>query len=212
MKRSIGPSILSPTRLPPRPEFSPGLEAAVEGGATAVQIRGKTSKPENSTLASAAASLLKPRGIPLIVNDRADIARACDADGVHLGLDDLPLEAARNILGPDAVIGLSVNTVEEAREAERRGADYVGLGPVFATTTKDTPLPAIGAEGVARIKAAVGIPVIAIGGLNAANVAAIMQAGADGVWGAVVVSAVWGAPDVRAAAGTFRAALRTSLP
>jgi thiamine-phosphate pyrophosphorylase len=190
--------------------FLQALEAAVDGGATAVQIRGKTIEAgEFHELASAAASLLKPRGIPLIVNDRADIARACDADGVHLGLDDLPLEAARDILGPAAVIGLSVNTVKEAQEAEKRGADYVGLGPIFATTTKDTSLPAIGAEGVARIKAAVGIPVIAIGGLNAANVAAIMQAGADG---AAVVSAVWGAPDVRAAAGTFRAALRTSLP
>ena len=191
-------------------DFLQALEMAVEGGATAVQIRGKTIEAgELFTLASASASLLKPRGIPLLVNDRADIARACGADGVHLGREDLPLAAARKILGSGAVIGLSVNTIDEAREAERLGADYIGLGPVFATTTKDTPLPVLGAEGVARIKAAVVIPVIAIGGLNAANVAAIMQAGADG---AAVISAVWGVPDVRAAAQEFLAAIRTFQP
>lgn len=189
-------------------DFLRALEEAAEGGATVVQIRGKSIEAgEFHDLATAAASLLKPRGIPLIVNDRTDIARACGADGVHLGLDDLPLEAAREILGPDAVIGHSVNTVEEARQAEFRGADYVGLGPVFATTSKDTPLPAIGPEGVARVKAAVRIPVVAIGGLNAGNVAAVMQAGADG---AAVISAVWAAPDVRAAAREFAAALKTS--
>ena len=190
--------------------FLQALEDAVEGGATAVQIRGKTIEGgELFTLASAAASLLEPHGIPLIINDRADVARACSAAGVHLGRDDLPIEAARKILGSGAVIGLSVNTIDEAREAERLGADYIGLGPVFATTTKDTPLPVLGAEGVARIKAAVVIPVIAIGGLNAANVAAIMQAGADG---AAVISAVWGVPDVRAAAQEFLAAIRTFQP
>lgn len=190
--------------------FLQAIEDAVEGGVTAVQIRGKKIEAgELFTLASAAASLLEPHGITLIINDRADVARACSAEGVHLGRDDLPLEAARKILGPDAVIGLSVNTIDEAREAERLGADYIGLGPVFATTTKDTPLPVLGPEGVARIKAAVGIPVVAIGGLNAENVAAIMQAGADG---AAVVSAVWCAPDVRAAAQELLAAIRTSQP
>ncbi|MDW7759416.1 MAG: thiamine phosphate synthase [Acidobacteriota bacterium] len=191
-------------------DFLQAIEDAVEGGVTAIQIRGKNIEGGDLfTLASTAASLLEPHGIPLIINDRADVARACSAAGVHLGRDDLPIEAARKILGPDAVIGLSVNTIDEAREAERLGADYVGLGPVFATTTKDTPLPVLGPEGVARVKAAVGIPVIAIGGLNAANVAAIMQAGADG---AAVISAVWGAPDVRTAAQEFLAAIRTSQP
>jgi thiamine-phosphate pyrophosphorylase len=189
-------------------DFLRALEDAVEGGVTAVQIRGKNIEGgELFTLASAAASLLEPPGIPLIINDRADVARAVGAAGVHLGREDLPLAAARKILGPDAVIGLSVNTIDEAREAERLGADYVGLGPVFATTTKDTPLPVLGPEGVARIKATISLPIVAIGGLNAANVAAIMQAGADG---AAVISAVWGAPDVRAAAREFAAALRSA--
>ena len=188
-------------------DFLRALEEAAEGGATVVQIRGKNiGAGELFTLASAAVSLLEPHGIPVIVNDRADIARACGAGGVHLGRDDLPIEAARKILGSGSVIGLSVNTVEEAQEAERLGADYIGLGPVYATTTKDTPLPVLGPEGVARVKAAVGIPVVAIGGLNAENVAAIMKAGADG---AAVVSSVWGAPDVLASARKLRAALRS---
>lgn len=187
-------------------DFLRSLEEAVEGGVTAVQIRGKDiAGGEFYDLASAAATLLKPRGIPLIINDRVDVAWACGAAGVHLGRDDLPLEAARKILGSGAVIGLSVNTIDEAREAERLGADYIGLGPVFATTTKETPLPVLGPEGVARIKVAVGIPVVAIGGLTAENSAAVMAAGADGV---AVVSAVWGAPDVRDAARKLQTALR----
>ena len=180
------------------------VEAAVRGGATVVQLRAKDLPARAfAALAVETARRLAPTGVPLLVNDRVDIALACGAAGVHLGLDDLPVPDARRILGPGAVIGVSVNTPEEARRAAAEGADYVGAGPAFATSTKDTPLAVLGPDGVARIKRASGVPVVAIGGITAANAASLAAAGADGV---AVVSAVLGSPDPeRAAADLARA-------
>jgi thiamine-phosphate pyrophosphorylase len=180
------------------------VEAAVRGGATVVQLRAKDLPARAfAALAVETARRLAPTGVPLLVNDRVDIALACGAAGVHLGLDDLPVPDARRILGPGAVIGVSVNTPEEARRAAAEGADYVGAGPAFATSTKDTPLAVLGPDGVARIKRAAGVPVVAIGGITAANAASLAAAGADGV---AVVSAVLGSPDPeRAAADLARA-------
>jgi thiamine-phosphate pyrophosphorylase len=143
------------------------------------------------------ASALKRRSVPFIINDRLDIALACGADGVHLGQDDMPPDAARKLLGGVKIIGVSANTLKEAREAERLGADYVGLGPIYATVTKDTDLPVLGPEGIRRMREKIGIPIVAIGGINAGNAAAVMKAGAAGV---AVVSAILGAPDARKAA------------
>ncbi len=180
------------------------VEAAVRGGATVVQLRAKDLPARAfAALAGETARRLAPTGVPLLVNDRVDIALACGAAGVHLGQDDLPVPDARRILGPGAVIGVSVNTPEEARRAAAEGADYVGAGPAFATSTKDTPLAVLGPDGVARIKRAAGVPVVAIGGITAANAASLAAAGADGV---AVVSAVLGSPDPeRAAADLARA-------
>lgn len=180
------------------------VEAAVRGGATVVQLRAKDLPARAfAALAGETARRLAPTGVPLLVNDRVDIALACGAAGVHLGQDDLRVPDARRILGPGAVIGVSVNTPEEARRAAAEGADYVGAGPAFATSTKDTPLAVLGPDGVARIKRAAGVPVVAIGGITAANAASLAAAGADGV---AVVSAVLGSPDPeRAAADLARA-------
>lgn len=180
------------------------VEAAVRGGATVVQLRAKDLPARDfAALASETARRLAPTGVPLLINDRVDIALACGAAGVHLGQDDLSVPDARRVLGPGAVIGVSVNTPEEARRAAAEGADYVGAGPAFATSTKDTPLAVLGPDGVARIKRAAGVPVVAIGGITAANAASLAAAGADGV---AVVSTVLGAPDAeRAAADLARA-------
>jgi thiamine-phosphate pyrophosphorylase len=131
-----------------------------------------------------------------IVNDHADIAAAVDADGVHLGQDDLPIEFARKLLGRDKLIGISTHSLEQAREAEAAGADYIGFGPIFKTSTKDAGQTQ-GIQNLAIVKNSVAVPVIAIGGINQANVQFIAQAGADG---AAVISVVLAAPDIRFAA------------
>lgn len=180
------------------------VSSAVEGGATIVQLRAK-GLPLRDFLELAAwiSGRLDGTGVPLLVNDRVDVALACGAAGVHLGQEDMPVPAARKILGAGRIIGVSVNTEKEAREAEAQGADYIGLGPVFPTSTKETLLAVVGPEGVAQIKRALGIPVVAIGGITAANAPEIARAGADGI---AVVSAILGAADARKAAAKLRAA------
>ncbi len=131
------------------------------------------------------------------MNDRVDVAAAVGADGVHLGQEDIPLEAARKMLGSMAIIGVSAACVEEAIEAERGGADYLGVGPIFPTPSKDDAGEPIGLDGLKEIRRAVNIPLIAIGGINQDNLEAVMEAGADG---AAVISAVAGAEDMVAAA------------
>jgi len=177
---------------------------AVRGGATVVQLRAKNlSSRDFLELGRRAADRLAGTGIPLIINDRVDIGLACGAAGVHLGQEDMPLAAARKILGGDSIIGISVNTVEEARTAEVGGADYVGAGPAYITATKETALSVLGPEGIGRIKRAVRIPVVAIGGIGAANVAELAAAGADGI---AVISAILGASDARRAAEDLKKA------
>ncbi len=131
-----------------------------------------------------------------IVNDHADIAAAVDADGVHLGQDDLPIEFARSLLGRDKLVGISTHNLEQARAAEAAGADYIGFGPIFKTSTKDAG-ETKGVENLAVIKRSVSIPVVAIGGINQANIEFVARAGADG---AAVISGVVAAPDIRLAA------------
>jgi thiamine-phosphate diphosphorylase len=181
------------------------VEAAAEGGVTAVQLRAKELGTRDFlNLALRLVERLAARRVPLLINDRVDVTIACGAAGVHLGQDDLPVADARRLLGKGRVIGLSVNTLQEALAAEAAGADYIGLGPVFATTTKVTPLPVLGAEGVARVRTRVKLPIIAIGGVNEENARRLMEAGADGV---AVVSALMNASDPAAAARRLRQAL-----
>ena len=131
-----------------------------------------------------------------LVNDHADIAAAVDADGVHLGQDDLPPEHARRLLGNGKIIGISTHSVEQAKAAEAAGADYIGFGPIFRTSTKDAGQTQ-GIQNLITIKNSVAIPVIAIGGINQANIQFVAQAGADG---AAVISAVLSTPDIGSAA------------
>jgi thiamine-phosphate pyrophosphorylase len=174
------------------------IEAAVRGGVTLVQLRAKNLPfPAFLELGLGAAGRLEGTGVPLLVNDSVEIALACGAAGVHLGQDDTPLATARRMLGPDRIIGLSVNTPDEARQAEREGADYIGAAPAYPTSSKETALAVLGPEGLGRIKRAVGIPVVAIGGISASNAAAVALSGVDGI---AVISAILGAPDARRAA------------
>jgi thiamine-phosphate pyrophosphorylase len=167
------------------------LRRLLEGGAKIVQLRAKTMAPRDFLqLARSARSLTRSRDCRLLINDRADIALACDADGVHLGQEDLPLQAARKIMG-QKLIGISTHDVAR-REAEH-GADYIGFGPMFGTTTKDTGLRARGIAMLKEIRAAVKIPIVAIGGITEQNIQQVWQAGADS---AAIISDVLGAEDI----------------
>ncbi|HET9916173.1 MAG TPA: thiamine phosphate synthase [Candidatus Binatia bacterium] len=128
----------------------------------------------------------------LIVNDRADIALACNADGVHLGQDDLPLHAGRRVCG-NKIIGISTHDIEQAQQAQREGADYIGFGPMFGSHTKDTGYSARGTDMLKEIRAAVAIPIVAIGGINEQNVRQVWHAGADS---AAIISDILGEADI----------------
>ncbi len=180
------------------------VAAAVRGGVTLVQLREKTLPDvEVVELARALKGLLGPAGVPLIINDRAEVARAAGADGVHLGQGDLDAGRAREILGPGALIGVSAGTRAEAARVDKALADYVGVGPVYATPTKPDAGPPIGIAGLTSVLAALApLPVVAIGGIGAQNAAEVMASGAaDGI---AVVSAICGADDPQAAARALR--------
>jgi len=171
---------------------------AIEGGASVIQLREKEMKArELVETGLKLRALTAEKGVKFIVNDRVDVARAVDADGVHLGQEDLPLAMAREILGPDKVIGISASSIQEALAAEREGADYIGLGAVFATRTKGDAGRPVGVEMVREVVRRVSIPVVAIGGIDLDNVGQVVRAGADGI---AVVSAVTTVSDVAGAA------------
>lgn len=178
------------------------IRAAIKGGADCIQLREK----DYTGRQLLEAGLLLRRitaeaGVRLIVNDRIDVARAVDADGVHLGQSDLPLQAAREMLAPGKIVGISTHNVQEAVEAERMGADYIGLGPMKPTTTKLDTEPVVGPSGVQEVRRHVRLPIVAIGGIKAEDVAEIIRSGANSV---AVVSAVIAADDVEAAAKRIR--------
>jgi len=174
------------------------VKAAVSGGVTCVQLREKDcSTLEFIEQALAIKNFLGEREVPLIINDRLDVALAVAADGVHLGQSDMPLEMARKIAGPSMLIGISAESVQDAVQAEKGGADYLGVSPIYATPTKtDTVFP-LGLEGLREIKKRVKIPLVGIGGLNKSNAAEVIRNGADGV---AVVSAIVAAEDPGTAA------------
>jgi len=178
-----------------------------EGGATLLQLRDKRSETRAMVEeARAIKAALAPFAIPFVVNDRIDVALAAQADGVHIGPDDMAVEDARALLGPDAIIGLSIKTVDEAAAAPVELIDYAGIGGVYATTSKEQKSAPIGTEGLARIigvlrRRAEKLPLCGIAGIDAGNAAAIIAAGADGV---AVISALSLAPDPTAAARGLR--------
>jgi thiamine-phosphate pyrophosphorylase len=179
------------------------IQAAVEGGVTLVQLREKEATTrEFYEEGLKIRAYLKARDIPLIINDRIDIALAFDAEGVHLGQEDMPIDVARKILGPKKIIGASVFTLKEAKIAEAMGADYLGLSPIFVTETKPELSQQIGIEGIPPLKEAVQIPVVGIGSMSESNAYEAVKAGLDGV---AVVSAVCSREDPRAAAAAIKA-------
>lgn len=156
--------------------------SAVHGGVSIVQIRAKKlSDRDFYLLALAARKDLTPYSVPLIIDDRIDIALAVEADGVHLGQKDLPLKAARRIMGKEKIIGLTANTLEEAKEGEKEGADYLGIGPIFPTTTKENPAPVIGLDKLKIFASRLKIPLVAIGGINDARAAEVKKTGVNGI-------------------------------
>jgi thiamine-phosphate pyrophosphorylase len=171
-----------------------------------VQLREKeASAGEFFALAKELLALTRPHRIPLIINDRLDIALAAGADGLHIGQSDLPLKEARRIAGEDFIIGVSAATREEALEAERGGASYIGAGAVFPTGSKADVSAVIGLGGLGAICAAVKIPVVGIGGIGPGNACAVMEAGAAGI---AVISAILSQPDIEEAAAALRRCLR----
>jgi thiamine-phosphate pyrophosphorylase len=178
------------------------VSAAVHGGATVVQLREKDcSTRDFIEQGLAIKDFLKDHGVPLIINDRVDVAQAVKANGVHLGQTDMPLEMAKGILGDTMIIGISAESIQDAIEAEKGGADYLGVSPIYATPTKTDTASPLGLEGLQEIRKAVRLPLVGIGGLSRDNAAAVIRSGADGV---AVVSAIVAADDPETAAGDLK--------
>lgn len=195
-KLSLPPlyAILDPEQTRGR-SAEPVLRELLGGGAKIIQLRAKKiSARIFLELACNVRELTRAHSCRLIINDRVDVALACGADGVHLGQDDLPLQAARKLL-PAKIIGISTHDLEQARQAEDGGADYIGFGPMFGTTTKETDYTARGVEMLREIRKAVQIPIVAIGGITEANAIEVWQAGTDS---AAIISDILAAEDITA--------------
>ncbi len=174
-------------------------DQAVQGGATCIQVREKDmSSRELYLLSLQLRELTRKRNVPLIINDRLDIALAVKADGVHLGQDDLPAEAARRIISSNMILGVSAENVQQALEAQKAGASYLGVGAIYATSTKPDAGDPIGLKALSSICSKVDIPVVGIGGIHAGNARQVIEAGARGV---AVISCIVAAEQVRDAAG-----------
>lgn len=172
------------------------VEAAIKGGTTIVQLREKNcSSADFYELALKVKEVTLKYNIPLIINDRLDIALAIKADGLHIGQEDLPLTVARKIVGKDMIIGVSATTLEEALIAQEQGADYVGIGSVFPTSTK-LDAKSVSLDQLHEIREAISIPIVGIGGINEENVTDLMKMKIDGV---AIVSAILGKEDIMAA-------------
>jgi thiamine-phosphate pyrophosphorylase len=176
--------------------------AALDGGATVIQLRDKTASTRLLIEeAVALRALTRERGALLIVNDRIDVALAVDADGAHVGQDDMPAALARQLLGPERILGVSAGNLEEAAEAVIAGANYLGVGPIYATASKADAGQPQGCALLSSLAALHSLPLIAIGGINAENASEVIDAGATGI---AVISAVISAPDITAATYDLR--------
>ena len=185
------------------------VSEAVKGGVTVVQLREKdASTGEFIELARRLMKLLKPLRIPLIINDRVDVALAVDADGVHIGQSDMSYEDARRLLGPDKIIGLSVESFEDIEAANALDVDYIGISPVYGTPTKTDTAEPFGLEGLRKAVQMSAHPTVAIGGMNASTIAEVMAAGTDGV---AVVSAICSAENIRKATSDLRAIVEANI-
>ena len=174
------------------------VAAALRGGTTVVQYREKDACTRDMVqTARQLCELCRSCGIPFIVNDRLDVALAVDADGIHIGQEDMPAPIARRLLGPDKILGITARNAEETLQAIADGADYIGASPIFVTATKSDAGEPIGLEGLSLIAQASPVPVVGISGINVANAVQVIEAGAAGV---AVVSAIVSADDIEAAA------------
>jgi len=183
------------------------LLAALQGGVSCVQLREKTLATRDFVaLALTVRKLLAPLGVPLVINDRLDVALACGAQGVHLGQSDMPVALARQLLPPEVFIGLSVENLGDVARAAGQPVDYLGISPVYATPTKTDTAPPWGLAGVRQVRALTALPLVAIGGIHQGNAAELLQAGADGL---AVVSAICSAPDPGLAAQSFTKIFRS---
>jgi len=188
--------LIADTKYSDKNDFIQTIEKSVKEGVTIVQLRSKNT--DTRTFLDTAfqlSDMLFPYGIPLIINDRTDIALACKADGVHLGQKDLPLPAAREIMGKNKIIGITATNNKQAEEAESQGADYIGVGPVFDTGSKKEASKPIGLAQLEKIRKNIKIPILAIGGINPHNAARVLSSGVNGI---AVISAILGSADVTA--------------
>lgn len=177
------------------------VEQAIQGGCTLIQLREKDcSSLEFYDTAVCVKKITDRYNVPLIINDRVDIALAVDADGVHAGQNDLPCKTLRALIGEDKIVGISASTLREAVQAERDGADYIGVGAMFPTGTKKDA-ESVSMKTLADIRGAVSVPIVAIGGIGPRNAAQFQNTGINGL---AVVSAILAQPDIRAAARELR--------
>ena len=194
--------ILDPSVCPARPLVEV-LTAAAEAGASLFQYRNKTASMKDAYVeALALRQAAAKAGVLFIVNDRCDLALAVDADGVHLGQGDLPLDLARKVMGPDKLIGISTHNPDQVREATAGKPDYLGFGPIFKPGSKQDHDPVIGLEGLRAMRRLTSLPVFAIGGIQIDQAGEVMRAGANGV---AVISAILKAPDISHAVKAFLA-------
>ncbi|MDQ0481662.1 thiamine phosphate synthase [Guptibacillus hwajinpoensis] len=177
------------------------MEEAIQGGADIIQLRDKTnSKRVVLDKARKLRELTRKYDVPFIVNDHIDIALAVDADGIHLGQDDMPLHLAREIVGKDKIIGISTHRIQEAREAEQGGADYIGAGPIFPTNSKSDVVDPVTTSYLDEVVSEISIPFVAIGGIKLHNVADVVNSGANRI---CVISEVVGSGDVKGTCEMF---------
>lgn len=178
------------------------VDASVQGGVSCVQLREKKlDSREFLAQAVMLKKLLAPHGVPLVINDRIDIALACGAEGVHLGQSDMPIDQARRLLPSNVFIGWSVESMNDVIQSAMLPVDYLGVSPIFATPTKIDTKKAWGLDGLLRVRASTPLPLVAIGGIHAGNARDVLRAGADGL---AVVSALCAADDTHAAAAALR--------
>jgi thiamine-phosphate pyrophosphorylase len=200
--------VITDARLAPGRDHVAIARAALAGGADMIQLRDKAGDMRALLpQARAIQALCRSHGAIFIVNDRLDLALAAEADGVHVGQEDLPAEPARRVLGPGRILGVSTHSREQAVAAQASGADYIGFGPMFATGTKETGYTPRGPAQLRKIRAAVPLPILAIGGITLENVAEVITAGATAP---AVISAVVAAPDIAAAAAEFSRRILTA--
>jgi thiamine-phosphate pyrophosphorylase len=193
--------VITGEQFHPQRHYLEVIEEALQGGADIVQLREKNkTKQELLKMAKELKSLTTKYGVPFIVNDHIDIALAVDAEGIHLGQDDLPLAEARKIMGPEKIIGISTHALQEAIEAEKNGADYIGVGPVFETKSKVDVVDPVGLDYVREVASNTTIPFVAIGGIKLHNLESVLTAGAKRI---CVISAIVGAEEVKRSTEEF---------